>query len=162
MRMRVSKYLPEKLYGFTEGSSEADQVFFHLGAFDPKGAWMRTPRCSLCPRNGCSWALAAPPPILGELVEVTLCDGPQPEGKAPKALRVERMVAPQAISGTVETFDSQRGYGFLKGDDGKSYHLHRSEVAEGRIPLPGQLVMFYAGIRQGKPRACHVRICPGP
>jgi hypothetical protein len=33
-------------------------------------------------------------------------------------------------------------------------------LLEGRIPRVGQIVMFYGGTRQGKPRACHVRICP--
>jgi cold shock CspA family protein len=161
--MRISKYIPEKLYGFCSLAGDqdsADQVFFHLGAFFPQTQKINKPKkCDRCAKINCVWFQTQPPPILGELVEVTLGMEAQPN-KAPKAERVERLTFPSILTGLVETFDGQRGYGFLKGEDGISYHLHRSEVAEGRIPLKGQQVLFYAGTRHGKPRACHVRICP--
>jgi len=160
-QMRVLKYIPEKLYGFA--GDAVGQVFFHLGVFDPKGGWMRHPQCENCPRGGCPWTKTPPPPVPGELVLITLEDGSVPcpvEGQhAPRAVRAERVHAPVATRGTVETFDAQRGYGFILGDDRKNYYLHRCEVTENKIPLPGQRVMFYAGTREDRPRACHVRIC---
>jgi cold shock CspA family protein len=98
---------------------------------------------------------------LGEEVEVTLEDFQVlTPGKAPRAIKVIRHVGPPALFGKVETFDPQRGYGFVKGDDGLSYHLHSSEILDKRITRPGQGVMFFAGIRNDRPRACHVKVCP--
>jgi len=139
--MRVHKYIPNKLYGFAV-DDEDQQVFFHLGSFKPGDFKIDPP----------------PPPILGELVEVELEDDEPTPGKAPKAKSVSRTECPFLIGGIVETFDSHRGYGFILGDDGKSYHLHKSEVLGGRMPLIQHKVRFYAGMRQGKPRACHVEL----
>ena len=137
--MRVHKYIPNKLYGFAM-DEEGSQVFFHLGGFKPGDFRIDPP----------------PPPILGEFVEVEVEETSLIPGKAPKATSVVRSECPFLIEGIVETFDSHRGYGFVLGDDGKSYHLHKSEVLGGRIPLIQQKVRFYAGLRMGKPRACHV------
>ena len=139
--MRVHKYIPNKLYGFAV-DDEGQQVFFHLGSFKPGDFRIDPP----------------PPPILGETVEVEVDDTCVIAGKAPKATSVVRSECPFLIEGVVETFDSHRGYGFVLGDDGKSYHLHKSEVLGGRVPLIQQKVRFYAGLRMGKPRACHVEI----
>ena len=99
------------------------------------------------------------PPILGELVEVEV-DFDQGKGeKAPRAVRVRRVHPPRALNGEVETFDPFRGFGFVRDPSGISYHLHKSEILDGKIPLAGHRVTFYAGTRQGKPRACHVKVC---
>lgn len=153
LQMRVSKYIPDRMYGFLL-REDGTEVFFHLRVFHPLDEWIQDPRCPKC-ENKCQWATSAPPPILGELVEVEL----EPEEDKARASAVTRKETPVAIHGTVDTFDVTRGYGFLRGVDGKSYHLHRSEVTEGKIPIPGQDVMFYGGVRQGRPRACHVKIC---
>ena len=122
---------------------------------------MLHPRCSSCAKNGCTWGQTAPPPVLGEPVQVTVVDSPATgEGQAPRAQKVERIHAPLPVEGCVDTFDAHRGFGFVKGTNGTSYHLHRSEMVDGRLPQPGQRVMFYAGVRQGRPRACHARVCP--
>ena len=162
LRFSVTKYIPDRLFGFAT-SDTGQQVFFHLGAFNPQFGPPEIPRCEKCPREGCTWASTPPAPILGEPVEVLLDDAhPQEpeEGHAPRAVRVTRLTKPLALTGMVETFDAQRGYGFVRGSDGISYHLHRSEIIESRIPLPDQTVMFYAGVRENRPRACHVRVCP--
>jgi len=160
-RMRVWKYIPNKLYGFVSGSDETQQAFFHLGSFDPGQGWGSHPRCEACSLSSCTWA-ASPPPILGEPVDVVF--GPEveveEEGKAPRAQRVIRVNPPIPQQGTVESFDPQRGYGFVMGLDGISYHLHRSELLEGRLPHSGQQLMFFAGERQNRPRACHCKVCP--
>ena len=152
-QMRVSKYLPDKLFGFAADSRM--EVFFHLGSFDPKGLRSGHPKEGIV-----GWEWVSPPPILGELVSVTLPDTLSVD-KAPRALRVERLEIPVAVTGEVEAFDPLRGYGFIKGSDGVSYHLHRSEMLGGHMPLPGNTVIFYAGTRQDRPRACHVKVFRG-
>ncbi len=160
IQMRVHKYIPDRLYGFAVEDSTGQEVFFHLGDFDPGSPLSTVPRCGACPPVGCSWASTAPPPILGESVDVIVDLGSVQGDRAPRADRVTRLRTPIALSGEVETFDSFRGYGFIVGTDGISYHLHKSEVLDGRLPLPKQTVVFFAGVRQGRPRACHVKVCP--
>jgi len=158
--MRVVKYIPEKLYGFVVGEDELE-VFFHLGSFVPGQDSAEPTQCRSCPANdGCAWRTTPAPPILGESVEVHLDLDGWDGVKAPRALKVLRSHLPTSLSGVVETFDAYRGFGFIKTRTGDSYHLHKSEVVEGRLPLAGQRVSFYGGMRLGKPRACHVRMCP--
>ena len=158
-QMRIHKYIPDRMFGFVVDDS-GQEAFFHLGVFDPGSVWVTHPRCATCPSK-CPWSTFPPPPILGEEVDVILDpDQDKEPGKAPKATRVTRRVGPPALFGTTHSFDRQRGYGFVTGEDGVSYHLHASEILDGRIPRPGQGVMFFAGVRQAKPRACHVKVCP--
>lgn len=159
IRMRVAKYLPEKLYGFCQDDS-GTEVFFHLAVFHP-GPDIVSTRCLQCqgPPH-CAVSPQAPPPILGEWVEVAFDESPslQP-GKAPRASRVNRIQSPQMLIGTVESFDPVRRYGFVRGSDDVSYHLHQSEIVDGRLPLAGNHITFFAGMRENRPRACHVRVC---
>ena len=160
MPMRVFKYIPERLYGFTVDDAGL-QVFFHLGIFTPGTTWKEHAFCISCPFTRCSWCTTPPPPILGEPVDVSVNLSRVPEGeKAPRATKVARIASPVVVKGLVETFDVHRGYGFIAGEDSRSYHLHKSEIQDGRLPRTGQVVMFYAGMRQGKPRACHIKVCP--
>lgn len=155
----VHKYIPEKLYGFALDPQTSQQVFFHLGVFKP-GVLARPGRPPLCHQGLCTWPSVAPPPILGEPVRVILGpDADDSKERAPKAALVERLTSPTPLSGIVETFDATRGFGFIQGTDGTTYHLHKSEVLDGRMPLPALPVVFFAGIRQDRPRACHVRVC---
>ena len=155
-RMRVQKYIPDKLYGFASPDGGSD-VFFHLGAFRPGGEVPPPTACTSCGSPCSEDAKLPPPPILGEEVEVTyeVSEG----DKAPRATLVERLTAPTPLHGRVGSMDPHRGFGFLEGEDGETYHLHRCEVVDGRLPLPGQQVLFYPGTRQERPRACHVRVC---
>lgn len=141
--MRIHKYIPNKLYGFTIDNSDF-QVFFHLGQFKPY-------------RKDGNILPNQPPPILGEPVLVSFYQN-DTTNKAPKAVNVERVQQPKKIMGTVESYDHSRGYGFIMGEDGVSYHLHNSEILNSRFPLQGEKVNFYAGIRLGKPRACHIEV----
>lgn len=157
IRMRVHKYIPDRLFGFCV-TDEGEQVFFHLAAFHPGDAQVK--RCRNCPTTGCSWVDTPPPPILGEEVMVTVdSGGDAQEGRAPRAVKVERVTPPKAVEGVVDMFDGHRGFGFVLGEDGVSYHLHTSEILDRRIPRKGQTVMLFPGTRQGRPRACHVKVC---
>jgi cold shock CspA family protein len=151
--MEVIKYIPERMYGFLRDPS-GGEVFFHLRVFRTTAHWDRSSNCQAC-SVACQWADAPPPPILGEKVEVTM----DTTSEKPRAQKVLRAMAPKPLLGKVDIFDVTRGYGFIHGSDAGVYHLHRCEVTDGRIPLPGQTVMFFPGSRQGKPRACHVKIC---
>ena len=156
-RMRVLKYLPDKLYGFCRDDN-GFEVFFHLANFQP-GSDIETTRCRKCPGPPrCTLSLDAPPPILGEEVRV-VCEAGEPGGKAPRAESVARLVVPRMIVGEVESFDAQRRYGFAMGSDRISYHLHESEVVDGRLPVAGRQIVFFPGLREGRPRACHVKVC---
>ena len=153
--MRVLKYIPGRMFGFLSETG-GPQVFFHLRAFRPGNATKPSPHLSPQLQD---WLSNAPPPIIGEEVEVTLENDPDhPENT--RASRVDRVNPAVALAGKVETFDVTRGYGFIHGDDGRTYYLHRSEVVEGRIPIAKQRVMFYTAERKDKARACHIKICP--
>lgn len=143
--MRVAKYIPGRMYGFVADPQGGQEVFFHLGTFDPG----RPQSDSEVP----------PPPILGEEVTVTLPDVVVDTGRAPRAIRVERLHVPVLLSGVVCDFNPYHGYGFVQGSgDGVTYHLHSSEMADGHIPMVGNTVTFFAGVRQERPRACHARV----
>jgi cold shock CspA family protein len=158
-RLQIQKYIPEKLYGFVVQPETGYQAFFHLGAFNPGLDWPVHLTCQTCPRKGCSWPATPTPPILGEWVDVDVNFNNLPEDRSPRAFKVIRTETPIIVVGKVDVFDCQRGYGFIKDDSNISYYLHRSEVLEGRFPLSGQTGIFYAGTRQGRPRACHVKLC---
>lgn len=140
--MQIVLYAPDKMYGFAEG--EGHKVFFHVECF-VFGRWSTLDQ--------------PPPPILGEEVVVEH-EGVGDTGKAPRASLVTRVNHPLLLRGEVDTFNAEKGWGFAKGCDGDSYFLHRSEVVDNKIPLPGQPVTFYRGFKNGRPRACYVR-CDG-
>jgi len=159
IRMVVVKYIPDSLYGFAR-DPDGNQVFFHQGVFQPGETPDPTALCTRCTTaTDCTWSRTPPPPVLGEEVDVEVDPHDSP-GKAPRAQRVTRVTPPRVILGHVDSFDPHRGFGFARGDDQVTYHLHKSEIADGRIPLTRQTVVFYAGVRLDKPRACHVRVCP--
>ena len=143
--MQVVMYTPAKMYGFCNLSDEdpAEKVFFHAGVFEA-GQW---PGLEERP----------PPPLTGEEVLVEVQAGPHAD-KSPRAIRVVRLHEPKPLTGIVDTFNPDSGWGFVQASDGQSYYLHRSEVEEGRLPLVGQAVSFYAGSKRGRPRACYVRL----
>jgi cold shock CspA family protein len=140
--MRVLKYVPSKLYGFAV-DEEGHQIFFHIRAF----VWGDFP--------------TQPPPIVGEPVDVEYDASVLSNGKAPRARHVFRMSEPRASFGTIEEFNERSGYGFIKTTDGRSHYLHRSEMTDGRLPMPGMEVTFFEGFRQGRTRACYVILSDG-
>jgi cold shock CspA family protein len=137
--MRVLKYVPKQLFGFTV-SDTGSQVFFHIRSF--------------------KWGPFAtfPPPLIGEPVDVEYNSDVTHQGQAPRARYVHRLQEPVASFGVIEDFNETRGYGFIRTEDGRSHYLHRSELTDGRLPMPGMEVIFFEGFRQGRPRACFVQL----
>jgi cold shock CspA family protein len=136
--MQVDKYLPDKLYGFT--AKEGEQIYFHVAVFDTAG-----------------WPDA--PPIVGEAVEVEFDPSTAREGKVARATRVIRVREPMLCRGVVDSFDAAQGWGFIVPGDGSPHvFLHRSEVLNRRLPLKGQTVRYYTGLRDGRARAVYVEI----
>ena len=132
--MTVDKYIPSGLYGFvTDGRR---RLFFHLKDFDP----------------GTYTGESPVPPVSGEEVEVEV------RGDDKSASKVQRLEEPSEMNGAVDWFDTVKGYGFILGLDGSTYYLHRSEVLDGRLPLPGRRVRFYTS---SKRRACFVKVEDG-
>ena len=127
--MTVDKYIPDGMYGFVTDGDE--RLFFHLQSFDP----------------GTYEGPHPIPPVAGEDVEVEFSEG--------KITKIHRVDTPFCVDGVVDWFDSSKGYGFALGTDGNTYYLHRSEVLDGRLPLPGRGVRFYT---TDKRRACFVEM----
>lgn len=49
----------------------------------------------------------------------------------------------ERLLGTIEWFDFARGFGFINGDDGPDYFVHRANLRDKRRPLPdGASVQF--------------------
>jgi cold shock CspA family protein len=131
------------MYGFLKDDEDLE-VFFHLGTFVPHESEEEPV-----------------PPIPGEEVDVEMGHPPMGSDKAPRAARVYRLHAPQKLTGVVEKFDNSRGYGYViierEGQEVR-YFLHKSEVYSDKIPLTDDEVEFYEGMREGKTRACNVKI----
>jgi cold shock CspA family protein len=138
--MHIQKYLATRMYGFVQDIS-GKVAFFHLGSF--------------CPLPN---EVEPIPPIPGELVEVevdfSIVDS---KGRVPRAEKVSRTSLPVLLSGFVDMFDMAAGYGFIR-CGGDLYFLHRSEICENKVPLVGNAVQFYAGVRDEKSRACYVKV----
>lgn len=94
-----------------------------------------------------------PLPIAGEVVEVP--EVLLSDGRSPRASSVQRTIPPKKMQGTVKSFDSAKGWGFIeRGPD--LFFLHRSDLVATFTPVIGTTVEFYAGEKKGRPRACYV------
>lgn len=64
-------------------------------------------------------------------------------------------------TGEIKFFKEDKGFGFIKGDDGRDYFVHRNNVAGGTIPKSGDKVTFR--VKQGNkgPEAADVVISGG-
>jgi cold shock CspA family protein len=130
----VRKYVPTGNYGFvTTGDGD---IFFHLWVFK---------------------TLGGPPPIIGEVVDVSLIPTTNTRG-LPRAESVERVSLPESQMGMLEKFDPTRGYGFISSTRGV-YYAHKSDMDPSATPKAGDRVRFYAmpvGAGGQRPRACHI------
>lgn len=140
MRWEVVKFLPEKLYGFCQGP-DGDEVFFHAQDFHrvvPGG----------------------PLPILGEKVSVEVAATSQ--GRRPRANRVLRMQVPCSAEGTVKSFDSNRGWGFVDFGEVEPAFFHMSDRAIPWMPVIGSRIQFFVGYKSGRARVCWATPVRGP
>ena len=65
------------------------------------------------------------------------------------------------MTGTVAKVMSDKGFGFIQGEDGQEYFMHRSAVRDGSVfeqLREGQTVVFEAGRGDKGPRAENVRV----
>jgi cold shock protein len=65
------------------------------------------------------------------------------------------------MTGTISRVISDKGFGFIQGEDGKEYFMHRSAVRDGSVfeqLREGQPVAFDAGLGDKGLRAENVRI----
>ena len=54
------------------------------------------------------------------------------------------------LSGVVDWYNVERGFGVIRGDDGIEYFVHFSNLPPGLTPAPGQRLTFQARPRRGK------------
>jgi CspA family cold shock protein len=59
--------------------------------------------------------------------------------------------------GTVKFFDAGKHFGFINGDDGKSYYFHESQVEHGTAVTDGDKVSFTPAQGERGPKAEHVK-----
>jgi cold shock protein len=63
-------------------------------------------------------------------------------------------------TGTVKSFDIQKGFGLILGDDGTEYSVHSSDVESGLTIHRGNKVRFEVANAGRGPRAFRVEINP--
>jgi CspA family cold shock protein len=59
--------------------------------------------------------------------------------------------------GTVKFFDAAKQFGFINGDDGKSYYVHANEVEQGASLTEGDRVSFTPAQGERGPKAEKVK-----
>ena len=59
--------------------------------------------------------------------------------------------------GTVKFFNAEKQFGFINGDDGKSYYFHATQVEQGTRLTDGDKVSFTAVQGERGPKAEHVK-----
>ena len=65
-----------------------------------------------------------------------------------------------ATNGTIKRLVSEKGFGFVAGDDGNEYFFHQSACGDGQFDQlrEGQAVTFNTGQGPKGPRAENVRV----
>ena len=61
------------------------------------------------------------------------------------------------MNGKVKMFDTERGFGFITGDDGKDVYVHSSTLEEGVTLVAGDMVTYEVESNERGPRAKDVK-----
>ena len=71
-------------------------------------------------------------------------------------------MASPSLSGVVDWYNTERGFGVIIGDDGSEYFVHHTNLLPEFTPVPGQRLTFRARPRKGKAgmEAIEVQVAP--
>jgi len=75
------------------------------------------------------------------------------EEQAISGQEVEEYLEEERVKGTVKFFNQNKGFGFITGDDGKEYYVHKSGLKEGIAIEANDRVSFKAAQGDKGPKA---------
>ena len=75
------------------------------------------------------------------------------EEQAISEQEVEEYLEEERVKGTVKFFNQNKGFGFITGDDGKEYYVHKSGLKEGIAIEANDRVSFKAAQGDKGPKA---------
>ena len=61
------------------------------------------------------------------------------------------------MKGTIKWFNQRKGYGFIKGEDGKDIFVHRTDVPAGILLNEEDSVEYEIETKEKKPKAINIK-----